>query len=127
MANIDKKITVPELPSSQGRPENFQLEMIKWCRDLGEGLLKYSTKLGDIINGGLRLSENLDVQIKTITIAAANTEEAVAHTLKRIPAGYLVISINKAAIIYDGTTAWTSANLYIKTNTADTTVKVLIF
>ncbi len=127
MANIDKKITVPEAPATQGQPAEFQTAMIKWCRELGEALLKYSTKLGDIINGGLRVSENLDVQIKTITIAAADTEETVSHTLKRIPAGYLVIGIDKAAIIYDGSTAWTATNLYIKTNTADTTVKLLIF
>ncbi len=127
MANIDKKIQVPETPGSQERPAEFQVSVSRWCRDLGESLLKYSTKIGDMLNGGLRLSENLDVQIKTISIAAADTEETVSHTLKRVPSGYLVIGINKAAIIYDGATAWTTLNLYIKTNTADTTVKLLIF
>lgn len=113
---IDKYIQVPETSA----PEIF-------LKSLVDVLLKYTRKLGMAVNGGLKMGENIDCQIKEVVTAAANTEVAVSHTLKRTPTGFMVVNLDKAAIIYASGTAWTATNIYIKSNAATTTVKLLIF
>lgn len=115
MANVERKISLPE-------PDKTS----KFDVDLVDCLLRYTAKIGDAINGGIKASDNWDAQIITVTLAAANVEQAVAHTLKRVPTGYIVLSRNIAAVIYDGTTAWTSTNIYIRSDTNATTIKVIL-
>ena len=57
----------------------------------------------------------------------ANTEFTVAHTLGRIPVGYIVTYIDKGGVIYDSGTAWTASNFYLKCSTANTKVTLLIW
>lgn len=57
----------------------------------------------------------------------ANTEDTVAHTLGRIPTGYIVVDQDKAAIVYDSATAHTTSTLYLKTNVATVAWKLLVF
>lgn len=113
---IDKKINLPE-PDPENR---FEILLV-------EAFLKYTMKLADAVNGGLKLNENIDCQVKSVTTAAADTEVSVAHTLKRVPTGFIVINIDKAAIVYDSGSTWTTTNIYIKCNVATVAVKLLIF
>ena len=115
MSQIERKIILPD-PT---KGDKFQ-------EDLIEALNRYTQKVGDCINKGIRAADNWDAQIISVVLAAANVEQAVAHTLKRVPIGYIVVSNDKAAIIYDGTTAWTSTNLYIRSNVITTTVKIIL-
>ena len=112
---IEKKISTPEKDV-----DDFEGKLI-------ESLLKYTTKLADAINGGMRLSENISCQVQSVTTAGADVEKAVTHTLKRAPTGFIVINLDKAAIVYDSGTTWTATTMYIKSDTATTTVKLLIF
>lgn len=92
------------------------------------------------INGGLQIGTIVDPTVdpsgispvniqgkwaKATTPAGANTEFAVTHNLNYIPLGYDVKRIDKAAIIYDGTTAWTITQIFLKCNVA--TVAVTLF
>jgi len=122
MAQIDKKISTPNENTLQNQP----VELVRYLKDLNEVLSRYSMKLGDIINKGLRITDNFDSQIVTVTTSGADTEVIVPHTLKRVPNGYFVLNTNKAANIYDSGTTWTTTNIYIKSNAATTTVKMLI-
>lgn len=99
----------------------------KYAKDLETTLDKIFGKIKQILNGGILFSDNFDAQLKTVTTAGADTEVSVAHTLKRTPTGYLVYSRDKAAVIYDSTTAWTANNIYIKANVATVTAKLIIF
>ena len=57
----------------------------------------------------------------------ANAEDSAGHSLKRVPQGYLVISVDKAAVIYKGSNAWTTDKIFLKSNTASTAVKLIVF
>lgn len=67
------------------------------------------------------------------TPATANTEFAVAHSLKdkngnaRIPQGYLVVRRSANGVVYDGTTSWTTSNIYLKCSAASVNITLLIF
>jgi len=97
-------------------------------RNLEQELLRTWGKLAQIVNGGLKFSDNFDAEIKTVADSGnINTEFIVAHTLKRIPSGYIVVKINKAAVVYESGTAWTNTNIYLKASVANCTLTVLVF
>lgn len=97
-------------------------------RNLEQELLRVWTKLAQIINGGLKFSDNFDAGILSVADSGnINTEFAVAHVLKRVPVGYIVVKIDKAAIVYESGTAWTSTNIYLKASAANCALTVLVF
>jgi len=97
-------------------------------KSLEEELLSFSGELSQILNGGLKFSDNFNAVTVNITdTGTANSENTVAHTLKRVPVGFIVVNTNKAVSAYDSGTAWTATNVYLKFNTANCNVKVLIF
>jgi hypothetical protein len=86
------------------------------------------SNLAAILNRGINFDENVDSrQVSFTSDAVANAENTVAHTLGKVPTGYIVVSINKAAIVYNGGTAWTTALIYLKVNVATTVVRIIIF
>jgi len=95
---------------------------------LEQELLSYTYKLAQLLNGGLGFIDNFNLQEKTYTTnAVANTEDAVAHTLGRVPSGFIVVNRDKAGVLYDSGTAWTATNIYLKCSVASTAVKIYIF
>lgn len=86
------------------------------------------SNLAAILNRGISFDDNMDTrEILFTSSGVANTENTVAHTLGKIPSGYFVVSLNKAAIVYDGGTTWTASNIYLKVNTATTVVRIIVF
>jgi len=70
----------------------------------------------------------LDAKYQTfLTSAVANEQETIEHGLERTPQGYIVISQDKAGSLYKGTSAWTSAYLYVNSSTASTNYKIITF
>lgn len=127
MAVLERKLQLPdpikqEIKTLPELVENTR----RYQSDLNEALLRFTRKIVDVLNGGIRVEDNFDAQIITVTTAGADTEVNVAHTLKRTPIGYLVLSRNKGGVIYDSGTSWTSSNIYIKCNVATVTIKLLI-
>lgn len=59
------------------------------------------------------------------TPGVANTEFAVNHGLGRIPLGFQIVSVDKAAHLYKSTTAWTTTQIFLKCDVA--TVNYAIF
>jgi hypothetical protein len=51
---------------------------------------------------------------------AANTEDAILHKLGHVPNGYIVVRQDKASIVYDSGTAWTTTTIYLKSSAAST-------
>lgn len=128
MSQIEKKIQLPDpLKADLTEIKALCEEIRLYENDLNEALFRYTTKLGDLLNSGLKFTDNNDVYITSVTTALANAELEVDHNLKRIPNGYIVVSVDKAACIYDGSSAWTATHIYIKSNAATTAVKLLIF
>ena len=57
----------------------------------------------------------------------ANTEFSVTHHLNRVPTGYLVAQRNKGGVIYNGSTAWTDALIYLKCTTTSTVFRMFVW
>ena len=97
-------------------------------KNLEQELLSFSIELSNILNGGVNFPDNFDAEILSVADSGtANTEFTVSHTLKRVPIGFIVLNINKAGVVYDSGTAWTTSAIYLKCSTANTVIKLLVF
>lgn len=85
---------------------------------------KFMQAVKEIINGKIDFDKNMVVAPISVQFTATNTEKAIAHNLGRTPRGFLVISSTAAANIYNGTSAWTDSNIYLKSS-ALTTVQLI--
>ena len=101
----------------------------EWLKNLDKALDKWAQALVLLLKNGLRFEDNNDIDLVTFTThATPGTEVAVAHTLKnRVPNGFLVYGKDKAGHLYDGTTAFSSANIYVRSDVASVTAKIMIF
>ncbi len=96
--------------------------------DIFNTLTDFHNRLVAILNRGIRFSDNVDcVLITTTTSATPDAENTVAHTLGKVPSGYIVYSQDKAGSLYLGGTAWTSSNIYLKSNIASVAFKIIVF
>jgi len=104
------------------KPENTEDE------DLYNVLSEFTNSVIEILNGGILFSDNFDCKLVTYTSnGTPDTEDTLAHGLGRTPTGYLVYGMDKAAIVYDGGTAFTATNLYLKCNVATAAVRLIVF
>jgi hypothetical protein len=65
-----------------------------------------------------------------ITFTSSGTPDAentIAHKLDRKPTGYLVGQRDKAGVLYNGTTAWTSTNIYLKCDVATVAFRIMVW
>lgn len=79
-----------------------------------------------ILNGDISFSDNFRGRIVNVVFNAANTQQAINHSLNKIPTGYLNIGSKAATQLYNGVTASTTQTIWLQ-STAATTVNVLIF
>jgi hypothetical protein len=96
----------------------------KLIQTLGE----MSFKLKSILNRGISFDDNVDcrrVSIKSHVTPA--TEFSVAHTLGKIPVGFIVHGQDKAGSLYDGGTTNTATLLYLKSDGSEVTFKIIVF
>lgn len=87
-----------------------------------QGRVSYGT-----VTDGSR-GENIWGQFQVVSdTGAADTEFTVAHTLGYTPTGFILVSIDKGAVVYQSGTAWTSTNTYFKCSVANCDVSVFLF
>lgn len=97
-------------------------------KDVDRSLDKQFTETAEILNNGIRFLDNFDGFIVTLTTdATPGVETAIAHGLKRVPTGCLVLEKNKAAHIFSGPTAKDSTTYYIQSDVAEVLATVMIF
>lgn len=85
-------------------------------------------ELSTLLNAGLGFVDNFNCQkVAVADSGTINTEFTVAHTLKRIPEGFLVININKGGVVYSSGTGWTTSAIYLKCSAANAALTVIIF
>lgn len=105
-----------------GKPDN------EFDKTLEVELLSAWNELARLLNGGIKFEDNFNAAIVSISdTGAANAENTVVHSLKRVPIGFIMINTNKGTTVYDSGTAWTTENIYVKFGTANCTVKLLVF
>lgn len=109
--------TLKTQPPQNDFEKSLQLELFTSWRDLAT-----------LLNGGLMFSDNFNCATVNVSdTGVVNTEFTVAHALKRIPIGYLVIRRNKAGTVYDSGTAFDTGNIYLKCSVANVNLTVIIF
>jgi len=95
---------------------------------LVQRLSEYDLNMKAILDRGGVFNDNFDgVTVSFTSSGVADTENTVPHTLGKIPTSFIVLSLDKAAAVYKGTTTFTTTNIYLKSNVASTVIKVLIF
>ena len=68
---------------------------------------------------------SFDAEIIDVTAGStADTEFSVTHTLARVPLESFVVWRSQNAVIYRGTTAWTTTLIYLRTNIPSTTFRI---
>lgn len=107
------------------------LEDRKGLRKLDDDILRYLNERGETLKAlfgrGLTFGDNFDAVYVTLTAhAVPNTEFTVAHTLGRTPTGYIPVTKDRAADIYNST-AMDASNLYLKCDVASAVIKLLVF
>jgi hypothetical protein len=117
-------LKLPNAPWSASDFEVRQARQLSWLWE----------EIARVINGNLSLGnptdgpDNIDgAWATTTTPGVADTEFALTHNLQRVPIGWLTVSIDKAAIIYDGGTAWTTAVINLKSNVATVALTIFVF
>jgi len=85
-----------------------------------------SAGLGDASDGSIAGLLNAIYQVYTSNVTP-DTEDTIVHGLGRIPVGFLVVDKDKAGDIYDGGTAWTDTNIYLKCSVATVAAVILVW
>lgn len=101
-------------------------------RRLDEDLIRYLNdqleSLNSIFRNGVSFADNIDCEIISfISDPSIGVETAVSHSLKRVPTGFIVISCDQEAIVYDGTTANTISSIYIRASQSSVNLKIIVF
>jgi len=78
-----------------------------------------------VINGNLSV-DNLNAQIVTVNFTAANTTTPVAHTLGRVPNGYIPIGKSVSLDVYNGAPTYLLRDLIYLKSTVIGTASILI-
>jgi hypothetical protein len=106
------------------RSTNFtQLEEIE---ELKKFLALFGEEVVLTINGRLDFETNFACQLVRVTFSAASTDTAVAHSLGRVPTGFLLYYLDSPVAIYNGATANTSTTFYLRASNP-ATAKVILF
>jgi len=93
---------------------------------------KYVEAITSVLNGQVSFGNGTDVDnlqgrwVNTISPAVANTDFTVDHNLGRVPVGFIVISVDKAAVIYTGTIAWTTTQMTLKASAATVALRIFV-
>jgi hypothetical protein len=90
--------------------------------------------LTQVINGKIAFGtpasgpDNIDgVFFTTLTPAGADTDFTFNTKLGRVPTGWITISVDKGAVIYKGSVAWTTTQMTLKCNVASVNIIIFIF
>jgi len=109
-------------------PDTFKdlKDAISYLDDLSKSIQHYIEDIYEEFNGKIDLVNQRVAQVTISDTGAANTEFAVTHNLGVVPTYYLW-NINKSGVVYKGTTAWTTTNIYLKCSVANAEVKIVVF
>ena len=113
----------------QGISSSLQTDMArKLDKDIFRSLTEQDDNLGALLDAGLNFDENFDsVYVSFTSSATPNAENTVAHTLGKVPTGFIVVDKNKAAHLYRNGTTATKTNIYLKSDVASVAFTILVF
>jgi len=124
------------LPEAEARVVTKHIVLDKPLDDQAREIDLLFTRIISTLQGNLRfgtatdgrMGENIQGQFQVVTDTGnVDTQFTVAHTLGYTPTCYLILSIDKAGVVYKSGTTWTSTNTYFKCNVANCVVSLFIF
>lgn len=75
----------------------------------------------------ITFSDNIATQLVSKSdTGSANAEFYIDHNLGVAPLGFIVIKNNKAGVVYDSGTTWTSSRIYLKCSVANCNVSLYL-
>lgn len=115
-------------PNFPGIFTQNQKDLRQFDRDLITVLSGWDNILKAILDRGINFDDNLDIRrVSVVSHGTPGTEFSVAHTLGKVPTGYIVYGQTAAGSVYDGTTANTKTTLYLKSDVATVTFRLVVF
>lgn len=102
-------------------------DLSQFDKDLVSSIGQWAQVLQAILDKGISLHDNVDADVVSFTSnAAPNTEDAVAHNLKKVPSFFIVGSLDKGGVVYKGSTAFTETHVYLKNTVASVAVTLIL-
>lgn len=106
----------------------FYRQIRQYDEDLIKALEENFLALEAMLNRGLNPEDNFDWRLVDFTSdPSIGVETAVPHTLGKIPTDFIVTSIDQEAIVWKGSTPWTSDTIYLKASQSSVAIRAYIF
>jgi predicted acetyltransferase len=103
-------------------------ELRFYDRDLVRVLSQWAQGIKSILDRGISFDDNVDARRVSVTSdGIPGTEFSVAHSLGKVPTGYIVYGQDKAGSVYDGATPNTATTLYLKSDAATGLFRLIVF
>ena len=83
-------------------------------------------RIQDLFSNNITFGDNFNGQIVSAVFATANAEVTIAHTLNRVPTGFIPVLPSVAMSVYNGSTPWTASSVYLKSTVAGN-CNILVF
>lgn len=104
-----------------------QADVRPFDRELISALGAWALNVKAILDKGLSLADNVDAAVVAFTSnGVANTEDAIAHDLGKVPTYFVVADIDKGGVVFRSSTAFTKTHVYVKTTVASAAVKLIL-
>jgi hypothetical protein len=103
-------------------PDFSQVEDVEQLKRFSSIVVR---ELVDVVNGNLSFGDNFKCTVATVSFPSADVEQQIFHNLGRAPVGYVLVSANVAMNLYDGGSANTASELYLKSSAVGT-AKIII-
>jgi len=115
-------------PSFPAIFKSLEAELREFDRQLLQILEQQNQNLTSILGRGFSIDDNMDARRVSVTShVSPGTEFSVAHGLGKVPADYIRAGQDLAGDLFDGTTANTKTTLYLKSDTASVTFRIIVF
>lgn len=111
---------------AMNKPMDNQVRDLDLWMDKLTRALQGNLRFGTPVNGGR--GENIQGRFYVVDdTGSADTEFTFSHTLGYTPTSYIVLSTNKAGVVYKSSTAWNSTDVYFKDSVANANITLFIF
>lgn len=106
-----------------------KLNNLQDVHDRVHTILNGNVSLGSIDSTGTESPGNIDNKHVLVNVTvAANTEFAVTHNLNRVPTGFLIVRTGMSGLSFvDSGTAWTTTQIFLKSNQANPVAVLQIY
>lgn len=102
-------------------------EVLSMLQDLVQLLSEQELSLLSLLNQGLRMPDNFNGALLTYTSnATPDTQDTVAHGLRKVPSSFIVLSKDKAGDIYKSA-SFDATNVYFKNSVASVATTIFVF